>query len=162
MEQTKEQALAQRLETRLTEELRAANDLSARFGLTLSERGVANVAARRRAALRETGRIELGKSAVPAIVDGFCDSPYLQQDEYEETLSGLVEAFYYYKNESGDRLTDDELIRAMRERYDASGGSVDAVIGTTLDALCRAVRNGARPEPEKQADEEEQDDGTET
>jgi len=106
----------------------------------------------------ETGRVELGGSAVPAIIDGFCDSPYLLQDEYEETLAALVEAFYFYKNESGDRLTDDELICAMRARYDASGGSVDAVVGTTLDAFCRAAKHGLREEPEQQETKEEEAD----
>ncbi len=159
MEDKKEVALAERWEARLQAELRAVNERSARFGLMLNEQGVTNVAARRRAALAETGRVELGGSAVPAIIDGFCDSPYLQQDEYEETLSALVEAFYYYKNESGDRLTDGELICAMRERYDASGGSVEAVIGTTLDALCRAAKHGLQEEPEQEEAAKEETDG---
>lgn len=158
MENGTELALAERWETRLQEELHAANDRSARFGLALSEQGITNVTARRKEALLQTGRIELGSSAVPAIIDGFCDSPYLLGDEYEETLSALTEAFYYYKNESGDQLSDDGLIGAMRERYDAFGGSVDAVIGTTLDELCRAVKYGKHEEPERRGDTEEETD----
>ena len=160
MEEKKTLALAERWETFLQKELHAANDRSARFGLALSEQGIRNVAARRKEALLQTGRIELGSSAVPAVIDGFCDSPYLFSEEYEETLSELVEAFYYYKNESGDQLTDEELICAMRERYDAFGGSVDAVIGTTLDELCRAAKYGLREEPKRREEtQEETNDG---
>lgn len=41
----------------------------------------------------------------------------------------------------------------MRERFDAYGGSVDAVIGFTLEALCRARRTGY-----VEADNREEDD----
>ena len=57
-------------------------------------------------------------------------------------LSELVDAFYYFKNACGEQLTDDELIQAMRERFDAFDGSVEAVVGTSLEALCCARRLG--------------------
>ena len=105
-------------------------------------------------ALTDHGRVELGASAVRSIVDGFCDSPYLLQEDYETTLLELVDAFYYFKNACGEQLTDAELIEAMRARYDAYDGSVEAVIGTTLEALCRARRFGL----EEEADWEDEDD----
>lgn len=133
-------------------ELRAANEISARFGLTLSERAMAELAGARTSALSEHGRVELGESAVPAIIEGFCDSPFLQQEDYETTLLELADAFYYYKNACGDQLTDEELIAAMRERYDAYDGSVEAVTGTTLESLCRARRLGAEEEEWREPD----------
>jgi hypothetical protein len=42
----------------------------------------------------------------------------------------------------------------MRERFDACDGSVEAVIGTSLEALCRARRLGQ----EDDGDWEEKDD----
>ena len=42
----------------------------------------------------------------------------------------------------------------MRVRYDAYDGSVEAVIGTTLEALCRARRFGL----EEEEDWEDEDD----
>ncbi|MEA4870629.1 MAG: DUF6323 family protein [Christensenella sp.] len=123
-------------------ELAALNAVSARFGLTLSAQGMEEIRLSRMHALLNHGRIELGSSAVPAIVDGFCDSPFLLQEEYEATLMELVDAFYYFKNACAEQLTDDELIQAMRERYDAYDGSIEAVTGTTLEALCRARRLG--------------------
>ncbi len=133
-------------QSRLLNELHAANERSARFGLTLSAQSMVELSKARVVALRDHGRIELDGSAITLIIEGFCDSPFLQQEDYEATLLELTDAFYYFKNACGDQLTDDELIEAMRERYDAYDGSVDAVTGTTLEALCRARRFGFEEE----------------
>lgn len=142
MKHEEEFSLAVHMQQRFLAELRGANEVSARFGLRLSEQGMQALAKARTQALVDSGRVEFGTSAVRAITQGFCDSPYLLQEDYEATLPELVDAFYYFKNASGEQLADDELIRAMRERFDAYGGSVDAVIGTTLEALCRARSTG--------------------
>ena len=153
MKQAEEYSPTLRIQQQFLEELRGANEISARFGLQLSEQGMQELAKARTQALVEHGRVELGVSAVRAIAEGFCDSPFLLQEDYEVVLSELVDAFYYFKNACGEQLSDDELIQAMRERFDAYGGSVDAVIGTTLEALCRARRIGY-----VEADNREEDD----
>ena len=145
------------LEQRLKHELAACNAVTERYGLTLSESAVLAIAEKRTQTLLETGRVEFGESVIPKLINAFCDSPYLLQDDYEETLCALTEAFYSFKNDSFDRLTDDELIQAMRERYDAYDGSVEAVTGTSLEALCRARRLGETFE-DGFAEEEEDDD----
>ena len=154
MEQDIGGALARRAQERFLEELRDVNTISARFGLRLSEQGMLALSQARTLALTDHGRVELGASAVRSIVDRFCDSPYLLQEDYETTLLELVDAFYYFKNACGEQLTDAELIEAMRVRYDAYDGSVEAVIGTTLEALCRARRFGL----EEEEDWEDEDD----
>lgn len=158
MQEKQESAIVLRAREQFLEELRVVNETSARFGLRLSETGMRELAQARNRALLDHGRVELGISAVRAIADGFCDSPYLLQEDYETTLLELVEAFYYFKNACADQLTDDELILAMRERYDAFDGSVDAVVGTTLEALCRARRLGEAYEDGWEEDEDERDD----
>ena len=155
MEQENRRALALAREQNLLTQLRAINERSGRFGLQLSEHAMLELSQTRERALVEHGRVELGGSVLPALIDGFCDSPFLLQEEYEGTLLELLDAFYYFKNECGEQLTDDELIAAMRERYDAYDGSVDAVIGTSLEALCRARRLGQDYDDGWQEDEEE-------
>ncbi len=139
-------------------ELRTVNETSSRYGLILSEQGMLELAQARTRALFDQGRVELGVSAVKSIVDGFCDSPYLLQDDYEATLLELVDAFYYFKNACGDQLTDDELIQAMRERYDAYAGSVEAVISTSLETMCRARRFGLAEDADEEDEDDERDD----
>lgn len=139
-------------------ELAALNAVSSHFGLTLSARGMEEIRLSRKHALLDHGRIELGSSAVLEIVNRFCDSPFLLQEEYEVTLAELVDAFYYFKNACGEQMTDDELIAAMRERYDAYNGSVEAVTGTTLEALCRARRLGETYEEITQEEDTDDDE----
>ena len=142
MEHDFEKGLVLATQQSLLAELNASNAYSARFGLTLSPDAMLSLAEKRRETLFDQGRVELGTSAISALIEGFCDSPFLLQDDYEATMLELVEAFYYFKNASGDQLADDELIAAMRVRYDAFDGSVEAVVGTTMEALCRAKRLG--------------------
>ena len=151
-------ALALRAQERFLEELREVNTISLRFGLRLSEEGMLALSQARTLALTDHGRVELGASAVRSIVDGFCDSPYLLQEDYETTLLELVDAFYYFKNACGEQLTDAELIEAMRARYDAYDGSVEAVIGTTLEALCRARRFGLKEDADWEDENDERFD----
>lgn len=145
-------------EERMLAQWQACNARTARYGLTLSRSAMLEIAEKRERALSEHGRVELGESVLPALIEGFCDSPYLLQEDYAVTLLELLDAFYYFKNECGEQLTDDELIAAMRERYDAYDGSIDAVIGTSLEALCRARRLGQEDEEEDWEEEQEDDD----
>ena len=157
MPQMEQKGLMRMEQEHFLQELSAVNARTARFGLTLSPQAMEEIRLSRVSALSDHGRVELGPSAVSLIVEGFCDSPFLLQDEYEATLMELVDAFYYFKNACADMLTDDELIQAMRERYDAYDGSVEAVTGTTLEALGRARRLGEAFE-DGFAEEEEDDD----
>lgn len=157
MEQETETGLLLVVREQFLSELRAANETSARFGLKLSEQSMQVLAQTRMHALLDNGRVELGASAVAALVDGFCDSPFLLQEDYESTLAELLDAFYYFKNASGERVADDELIAAMRMRYDAFDGAIEGVTGTTLEALCLARRFGQEVAEEELEDDE--DDG---
>ena len=158
LQMEQERSLALRQQERFFEELRHVNEIGERFGLRLSEQGMQELAQTRTRALTDHGRVELGASAVRSIVDGFCDSPYLLQEDYEATLMELVDAFYYFKNACGEQLTDDELIQAMRERYDAYDGSLEAVVGTTLESLCRARRFGLEEESWEDEDDARDDE----
>ena len=149
MQQEQETGLLLMVREQFLSELHAANEKSARFGLKLSEKAMQALAQTRMRVLLGHGRVELGSSAVSAIVEAFCDSPYLQQEDYEETLAELLDAFYYFKNVSGERLADEELIAAMRAYFDTFAGSIVGVTGTTLDAFCLARRFGLKEEEEK-------------
>lgn len=128
------------------QELRALEEVTAPYGLSLSEEQIRNLVERRFDALRETGRVEFGGGVLGKLVRAFCDSPYLTRENYEETLLELQDSFYYFKNESMDRLTDDELIEFMKRVFDGRAqGSLDYLAGTSLEELCRYAREGFDP-----------------
>ncbi|MBP1762633.1 MAG: hypothetical protein H6Q64_2175 [Firmicutes bacterium] len=124
-------------------ELRECNDISLRYGLSLSEQQMQNLAERHVTALRDTGRIEFGSGILKKLVMQFCNSPFIFQDNYEDTLLELQDAFYYFKNESKDRIPDDELIEFMKQVFDGRAqGSLEYLCNITLEELCRNTRYG--------------------
>ena len=135
-------AQQQRLQT--IEALEACNAVTLRFGLTLTQPQMQALAERRFSALQETGRVEFEEGVLHKLALAFCDSPYLLQEEYADTLAALQDLFYYFKGEAEEAIPDDELIFAMKEMYDGRAqGSLDYLAGTSLEQLCRNVRFGA-------------------
>lgn len=125
------------------EALAACNELTARYGLALSEKQMMALTERRFQALKAVGRVEFGEGILQKLIYTFCDSPYISQNNYEETLSELQDIFYYFKNESMERLSDDELLEAMKAVFDGKAqGSLEYLAGTALETLCRALRGG--------------------
>lgn len=117
------------------------NELTAPFGLKLTEGQALELLETRTLSLRETGRIELGGGIIDQLIEAFCDSPFLCQENYAPTLQSLIELFYQYKNETSDQLRDEELIRAMKEAFDGiCQGSLALLAERELDRLAREIR----------------------
>lgn len=134
------------------QEIRECNEYSGRFGLTLSEKEITSLVTSRAEALRASGRIEFGGGIIPKFIKAFCDSPYIEQDNYADTLAELQEAFYYFKTEAMDRFSDDELIEYMVKVFNGRAqGSVEYLLGTSLEALARYARTGFDPFDAKEA-----------
>lgn len=124
------------------QEVRACNAISEKFGLTLTEEEITELVECRVSALKDTGRIEFSGGILPKLIFAFCDSPFIESDNYAKTLAELQEAFYYYKNESQEHFTDDELIEFMVKVFNGRAqGSAEYLIETSLDALCRYARS---------------------
>lgn len=135
--------------------LEACNVLTEGYGLTLSHAQALALAQRRVEALRATDRVEFGEGILKKLIFAFRSSPYLCQQNYEETLGELQDIFYHFKNESGESLTDDELIEFMRTTFDGKAqGSLEYLAGTALDRLCRELR-GWEPDEDEPVEEDE-------
>ena len=123
-------------------ELSDCNAYSGRFGLTLREDEIAELVAGRAEALRATGRIEFGGGILPKLIRALCDSPFIMQEDYAAVLSELQEAFYRFKNEAMDRLTDDELIGLMVKVFNGRAqGSAEYLSEMSLEALARCAKD---------------------
>lgn len=113
------------------------------WGLTLTEEQAVQLIETRSYSLKESGRVEFGGGIVEKIILEFKDSPYLSKHNYEETLHGLIEIFYYYKNETLDMIGDDELIRYMKTSFDeVCQGSLELLSDRELYKLARSLRFG--------------------
>lgn len=119
------------------------NRASAPFGLVLSEAALARLEAAHGEALRDARRLEWGESLVERAARAFCDSPCVSPREWEQTLAELVDLFGALQNECRGRLTDDELLAALRLLFDGPcGGSLTALQQADPDLLVETARTG--------------------
>ncbi|MCI1722462.1 MAG: DUF6323 family protein [Lachnospiraceae bacterium] len=121
------------------------NQVTQRFGLSLTESDVRLIAEAGKDTLKEARRVELGDGITPKIIFEFCDSAYLNQSNYRDTIIRLQEIFFLYKNEMQDEITDDELLHFMKEQFETvCYGDLDYLEGTCLANFARAIRAGYR------------------
>lgn len=125
------------------QEIRACNEFSGQYGLVLNEAEIRELAECRQKALRDTDRIEFGGGVLPKLIRAFCDSPYIDRENYVSTLTELQEAFYYFKGESQETFSDDELIEFMATVFnERAQGSLDYLTTASLEEMCRDAREG--------------------
>jgi hypothetical protein len=124
-------------------EIIKCNDVTSRFGLALTENQAKALVQTRTTALNENGRIEFGSGIINKIIYEFCDSPYISERNYEKTLHELIEIFYYYKNETLDLISDEDLIKYMKKAFDGvCKGSLELLSGRELYNLAHNLRCG--------------------
>lgn len=157
--------IAANMQNKLTvSEIIKCNEFTARFGLALSQSEAHKLVETRTEALSRNGRIEFGAGIIDKLIKEFCDSPFLYQGNYAETLNDLIETFYYFKNESLDGISDDELISLMKKYFDQKClGSVELLQNRELEALARNIRYGVRDyedidDKDDYLDEEDEDE----
>lgn len=141
-------------------EIEKCNEFTAEFGLILSRFEAAELVETRNIALKNSGRIEFGGGVISKIIREFCDSPYISMHNYAETIHELTEIFYYYKNETLDLMSDDDLIKLMKNSFDGKcHGSLELLSGRELANMARNLRYGYTPDysEDSMLDEEDRD-----
>jgi hypothetical protein len=122
----------------------ACNQYTEKFGVRLLEKDALLLLESRKNNLKEQERIEFGEGILSKLIFAFCDSAYIYQDNYVDTIGALQEIFYLYKNESLDELSDDELLDYMKEHFNGDcQGSLDYLEETCLEEFCREIRSGS-------------------
>lgn len=112
--------------------------------LPLTQTQRAMLAQREREALSRCGRIDFSGGILPRLCEAFADSPCIQSDELAQTLAGLTELFYAFKNLTHDALSDEELLGAMVRLFDGPAqGSLTALSDVSERTLERAARDPA-------------------
>lgn len=131
------------VEKQAVREIVQCNDYTEQFGLVLTQQQAAQLVQTRSDSLRQNGRIEFGGGVIDKIIREFCDSPYISADNYAQTLHELIELFYAFKNETMDRVPDDDLIHFMKSAFDGvCGGSLELLADRELYRMAKNVRNG--------------------
>ena len=99
----------------------------------------------RNASLKKYRRVEFGEGILDKLIFTFCDSQYINQENYREVMEELQDIFYSFKNEAMDLLTDDELLTFMKEQFEEiCMGDTEYLESTCLPRFACAIRFGDR------------------
>lgn len=123
--------------------IKKCNEFTNKYGLMLSDAQIESLMEKRIDILKNTGRIEFRNGIIDKIIKEFCDSPYINQENYVLILCGLLDIFYEYKNETMDLVTDDELIKFMKKSFNGiCKGNIEYLSGTVMYKMKQRVLNG--------------------
>ncbi|MDY2629674.1 MAG: DUF6323 family protein [Lachnospiraceae bacterium] len=119
------------------------NQTTCQYGLVLNQQDAELILKERNISLNEQRRVEFGPGIAEKIIYEFCDSDYITQSSYVNTIIRLQEIFYLYKNEMQDEISDDELLHLMKEQFEnICFGDLEYLEGTCLENFAEAVRAG--------------------
>ncbi len=140
----------------------ATNRYTGKFGLVLNEDQALRLCETRKEVLKAEDRLEFGSGIIDMLIYEFCDSPNINSQNFEDSLHELIRTFYRYKNETGDRIGDEELIKLMRKLFDeVCHGDFELLETDELDKLSRSVRDGSYFHPKSTLDADRSWDGIE-
>lgn len=122
-------------------EIIKCNEITSQYGVILSPKEALELVETRSVSLSGNGRIEFAGGIINKMILKFCSSPFLSQFNYATTLNELIETFYYFKNETLDELSDDELISLMKKYFDHNcQGCMELLQNRELETLARNIR----------------------
>lgn len=128
-------------------ELLQINQESKKYGLILTAEEAKEIIEVRNEVLQSYGRVELDIGVTRKFITDFCSSPFISQEEYTETLNDLNEIFYYMKNETEDKIGDDELIDIIKDFFENHcEGSLELLKGRELEEYSRGIRRKSQVE----------------
>ena len=123
--------------------IKKCNEYTNKYGLILSDNQISNLLEKRKETLKETGRIEFREGIIDKLIKEFCDSPYINQENFVHTIYELIEIFYEYKNETMDLIPDDELIKFMKKSFDGiAQGDLEYLSGTVMYKMRENIPKG--------------------
>jgi hypothetical protein len=109
-----------------TNDLLILNRESKKYNLYLTRSDAKDFIENRTRILNDFGEIDLENNLLKTIVLTFCDSPFIQQENYAIIINELLETFYFIKSENEDNIGDDELLFMMKSLFNGRcGGSVE-------------------------------------
>lgn len=121
----------------------STNEYTGKYGLVLTEEQALRLCETRKKALQAEGRVEFGRGIIDKLIYEFCDSPNINSVNFEDSLHELIRAFYLFKNETEDRINDEELMKLMHRLFDEiCRGDFELLETEELDKLSRSVRDG--------------------
>ena len=111
------------------------NKFTENYGLSLTKEQAITLVKNRNTVLKDIGRIEIGGGILEKLIYEFYDSTYIDKYSYLETLIKLTDIFYLYQGEFDYKLTDEQIIKYMRNKFEKYCGSLELLEGICFEEL---------------------------
>ncbi len=112
------------------------NEKLAERGLILSEKQAVEIARARSYSLVSNGRIDFDCSVTEMLINSFSDSSYLDQNSFANAICQLTDIFYFFKNETFDKIEDNMLVNIIKDTFENEcGGDIDFVFDVLMEKL---------------------------
>ena len=150
-------SLDMQLRTSREQELLAMNEELRGHNLALTRQDASDLLASRGRALKNQGRVELGAGVMQALLRRLAESAYITQENFVTMACELYEVFHFVKNETSDRVGDEELLDAVMLYFEkVCGGSAELLMGKGAERIVENFRQ-RRELADTQRTEEEED-----
>lgn len=111
------------------------NKFTENYGLSLTKEQAITLVKNRNTILKDIGRIEIGGGILEKLIYEFYDSTYIDKYSYLETLIKLTDIFYLYQGEFDYKLTDEQIIKYIRSKFEKYCGSLELLEGICFEEL---------------------------
>lgn len=106
------------------------NEKTKTYGLSLSQEDAMHIIDARVQTLKSYERIELGINATKRLIELFSSSPLINEENFVSTITAIQELFYYFKNETNEKVGDEDLINILNKYYNTEcQGSIHLLKG---------------------------------
>ncbi len=123
------------------------NELTLKYGLKLTDKEINNLIDHKNNILKEIGRVEILDNTLENLIYEFCDSNYIDSENYYQILYELTNIFYIYQNEFCHKLTDEQIIKYLKFNFENNcASSIELLESVYFEDLKNKLSNGLNDE----------------
>lgn len=112
------------------------NDILRDYNLVLDVEDIKDIINSKNNTLRSQGRIELNLNVIESIIKELGKSPYINQENFVETVNDMYAVFHHVKNRTSDLLCDKDVLKAIMFFYNSVyNGSMELVMGKGTEKI---------------------------
>lgn len=124
-----------------TKEILDLNKITEKYGLTLSEGQVDDLLETKQESLRENQLFEVGNTVLTGLIINFCNSGYMDKEDYLGNLEGLTEVFYTLRKSLPNTIEDEQIIEYMKKKFENNcNGIVEDLLSSNTDDFYEVLR----------------------
>ena len=119
--------------------LSTLNKLLLKNSLILKPNDIERLIITKNTILHDLNRVEINNNLLYKIINEFCTSPFLEQDNFITVVEEITELVYLFEAKISNVLTDDEIIHYLKSEYEKYEGCLDLVLDFSLNDIINKI-----------------------